>query len=179
MGALHCCAARSDGYFYVEARSDDRLFIPKADCAFNPYVHWPTRLCPGAWLMLLQTAGSISHTHLQCLLATVARDVHQFQKPVSERWTILNAGNVNVGACASRMQVGSTSTCMGSGAPPSRPSRGGTGSSSSGGSAGRLTQVRTRPPSGQRLCTILYVYIQSCTFKIPCCYLSPCYSRSY
>lgn len=35
------------GYFYVYGRSDNRLFVPKADCSFNPNKHWPTRSCPG------------------------------------------------------------------------------------------------------------------------------------
>ena len=39
----------ADGLFYVVGRSDDRIFVPKADCGFNPSrSYWPDgRLCPG------------------------------------------------------------------------------------------------------------------------------------
>lgn len=38
-----------NGTWAVVGRSDDRLFIPKADCGFNPGHDstWPTRPCPG------------------------------------------------------------------------------------------------------------------------------------
>ena len=37
------------GWFSVVGRSDDRIFVPKADCAFNPnHNYWPnSRVCPG------------------------------------------------------------------------------------------------------------------------------------
>ena len=36
-------------YFYVYGRSDDRIFVPKADCSFNPgQGYWPDgKTCPG------------------------------------------------------------------------------------------------------------------------------------
>jgi hypothetical protein len=36
-------------YFYAYGRSDDRIFVPKADCAFNPgQDYWPDgKVCPG------------------------------------------------------------------------------------------------------------------------------------
>jgi len=37
----------SSSWWNVFGRSDDRLFVPKADCSFNPSKHWPTRACPG------------------------------------------------------------------------------------------------------------------------------------